>query len=196
MSDEALILRAKNGDEVAFRRLLVRHRAALKHICRRYYIPGADRDDVWQEALIGLNRAVATYESGRGRSPRSFLCFAVDRHLATALRMSQAQKHRRLNEAFSFDQAVPGTEGSASFIDELIDRRTPDPSGLVDDVETLREVIDAVAKRLTPIERIALIGMLDGTSYVDIAEAQSVTVKAVDNALQRSRRKLSELIAA
>ena len=171
-------------------------------IARDYFLPGADVDDVRQEAMIGVWKALRDHDPERG-SLRAFVALCVRRQLITAVKLATAGKHRPLSRAVYADAPVAGEEDDLTLLDLLV-APGADPARIVEDREQLRELLDVVAHDLSPLERRALIGLANGLSYEELREdaselrsrsggpSTSVAPKSIDNALQRARRKLAD----
>jgi RNA polymerase sporulation-specific sigma factor len=189
-----LVLRARSGDELAFRRLLDRHRDLIGWSVRMYGGKGLARQDYEQEALIGLHKAVRDYRADRESSFRNFAALCIKRQVITALKTATRRKHEPLNEAASLDAPLPA-DPDGSLGDLVSDRRStvPDPVEHVEQVESLHELSVAIRERLTDVEYACLrLWAGGGLEYQDIAGRLGVGEKTVDNALQRVQRKLGE----
>ena len=179
---EALIAAAQGGDELAFRRLLRRHQRLLEQQAARFYLPGADGEDVLQEARIGFAKAVRAYRPERGGSFRSFARRCVGRQLATALTAARRSKHRPLNEAARGEGAVRDSQNLPGG-DDPVDRALA--------AELLGE-LERAASSLSALERQLLAHALLGWSSGEAAHSLGIARKSADNALQRARRKVGE----
>lgn len=195
MTDAALVLRARGRDELAFRRLLDRHQDLIGIHVSKYFAPGADRDDLVQEAQHGFFKAVRDYKAGQGSGFRNFASLCVERQVVTAVMTATRRKHEPLNAACSYDAPIsPGAEEDLTLADLLADPRALEPAEQLAQGEQLLALTAAI-DQLTPLEHKALIGVaLEGESYEALAAAAGVSEKTIDNALQRSRRKLVRLV--
>lgn len=169
-------------------------------IASEFFLPGADEDDVRQEAMIGVWKGLRDYRPDRGTSLRSFVALCVRRQLITALKLARRGKHEVLNRAVYVDRPVAGEEDELTQLYMLV-APGADPARIVEDREHLAAILDVVAHALTPLERRALIGFANGLSYREIAgEVGGDTLwpdgtprhKRVENALIRARTKLSD----
>jgi RNA polymerase sigma-H factor len=160
-------------------------------IARDYYLPGADPDDVRQEALVGLLNGIRRYEPGRGMTPKTYYSFSIRRQLATAINAANRQKHRPLSESVRdlvFDRAlVPA-------LDTIVDERS-DPAAVLDRRLALRAALSEVAG-LSARERAALDVHLSEETYESAAARLGCSVKSIDNGIQRVRRKVNARLAA
>ena len=178
--DWRLLVRARDGDELAFRRLLRRHNGLFETIANRFYLPGGDRDDVLQEARIGFSKAVAAYRRDRNSSFRAFASMCVTRQVATALTNARRHKQQPLTGSVRGEQSERACAG-------VVDATTP-----LDRV-LMQERLDGLAqgcRRLSSLERAAVTRTAAGYSYEEATRELDVSRKAYDNALQRARRKL------
>lgn len=184
-----LVLQAQAGDRAAAERLVERMRPAVKAISRRFFLPGAEHDDVIQAGLIGVFRGIRTYRPGLSRDVHGYLAFCAERGIITALKEANRMKHRSLTEAVSLERTlVPGSsfEQPATLHDLL--PGGADPADRMEQTENLRELVDLINGGLTGLERGSLLRVVNGEPYPD--------EKTVDNAVQRARRKLRLAMAA
>ncbi len=189
LSDEELVEETRNGRSEALDELLRRYRRFARIKARSYFLVGGDRDDVVQEGMIGLYKAVRDYETGHGASFRSFAELCITRQILTAIKTATRQKHTPLNSYVSFD-LPQHDDGSRTVADTIEDVDTADPlTQLVqtDEVARLRELFDEV---LSELESNVLHLYVEGRSYQEIADQLGRHVKSIDNALQRIKRKL------
>ena len=195
-SDAALVLRARGGDELAFRRLANELQPMLRFIASRYWASGAERSDMDQEAMIGLHKAVRDYRPDRGTF-RAFAKLCVERQCITALKLSRGRKHQMLNEAASLSRTIIGggdTEDT-ELGDLLPDQTATDPVRALEAGEEMRAVIDA-SLGLSEWERASITGIAEGRSYEEISAEHDIPLKTIDNAAQRARRKLAAALEA
>lgn len=186
MSDDDLVLRAQRADSTAQRALIERYRRVARSKVRRYFVVGGDGDDIEQEALIGLYKAIRDFDPSSS-SFRTFAELCMSRQLASAVRAASRYKHRPLNLSVPFT-IDPGRD--ASPVVELLAGRSEDPADVVVADERAGAVHEAIAGSLTVLELDVLRRYLDGDSYAEIGAALDRPVKAVDNALQRVKRKV------
>ena len=191
MSDTELILRARGGDELAFRRLADRHRDRIRGIAATYYLPGGSADDLRQEALFGFHKAVQDYKPERNSSFPSFASLCIRRQVMTAVKAANREKHLVFTRRR--DLSVPDSAG-----DGLLDPEEGHLAYADHDADPLhrllqREDWDAVRRLclgLSPLEGECLGLFLSDLDYNEIAAEIGCTHKTVDNALQRCRRKV------
>ena len=187
-SDAELAALARSGDGTALDLLLDRYRRFVRARARSYFLVGGDRDDLVQEGMIGLYKAVRDYRDDQGASFRSFAELCVTRQMLTAIRAATRQKHAPLNSYVPLDG--PGDGDGHGVAERVADEPTPDPLARVvaqDQLAGLRALFDEL---LSDLEEEVLLLYVDGRSYQEIAERLGRHVKSIDNALQRIKRKL------
>jgi RNA polymerase sporulation-specific sigma factor len=186
-----LILAAQAGDEYASEALVAKYRSFVRCKARSYFLAGADRDDVIQEGMIGLYKAIRDYRAERQSSFRSFAELCVTRQLITAIKTASRQKHTPLNSYVSLQRST-GTEeeGDRVLSDILAARHVCDPADIVISAWEATTIRDGFTGALSGFESDVLVLYVDGKSYSEIAERLGRHPKAVDNALQRVKRKV------
>ncbi len=199
MSDEALAALAKSGRDgssEAVNELLERYKDTVRTTSRAYFLMGADSEDVIQEGMIGLYRAVMNYDETRGKSFSAFAYMCIVRQIQTAVKNSQRLKQWPLNFYESLNKTVFDEDSNeVALMDILPDEFSPDPEKIVIEQDTAQTTADRIAKLLSPFENRVLELYLGGMDYRSIAQSVDKTPKAVDNALQRIRKKLTVLFA-
>jgi RNA polymerase sporulation-specific sigma factor len=200
VSDAALILRARGGDELAFRRLLDRYRGLIHKAASLNFLPRGSSADLHQEALIGFHEAVSGYSPERGNKFKGFAWTCMRREVLTAVGAATRKKHGPLNESTSPDAPVGDNAADALTLGETgvfaDPRASADPHATIEVQGDLRRLATAVNSTLTEREREAVMGIAEGDTYRDIAERLGCDVKSIDNASQRAQVKLSEAMAA
>ena len=191
MTDLVLVERAKGGDELAFRRLLDRHRDLIEIHVSRYFVPGGDRDDLFAEGLFGLYKAVRDFDAGYRTTFRGFASLVISRQVTTAVKTATRNKHTPVNHGVPID--IPLAQGQRTLSETFADPRTVEPFDILAERQEVAELVDALGA-LSPLEQAAVVGFAEGRSYGEIASEAGANYKAVDNALQRGRRKLGRLI--
>lgn len=164
----------------AMRELITRHTRLVRACARPFFLAGGDDEDLLQEGMLGLLDAIRAYEPGSGVPFEAFAALCIRRSLISAVRASTARKHAPLNEALPLDRA-----------DAL---RAVDPEAELLDRERFETLLDALRRRLSPMERAILPLYLDGFSCREIAVKAGKTPKSVDNAVQRIRRKAVSIL--
>ncbi|MGQ0743011.1 MAG: RNA polymerase sporulation sigma factor SigH [Acidimicrobiales bacterium] len=195
MTDEQLVFSARAGDADCLNILLGRYRSIAKAKARGYFLAGGDAEDVEQEGMIGLFKAVRDFRADRESSFRAFADICVTRQILTAIKTAARQKHRPLNQYVSLSGPRLGGEGAENPAEVLVDPQTPDPADEVVASEGLMGLNAALARLLSGLEVDVLALYVEGRTYSEISEELGRHVKAVDNALQRIKRKLETHLA-
>ena len=190
LTDDDLAARAQEGSDPAQQALIQRYRRFASAKGRGYYIAGGDADDIAQEALIGLYKAVRDYRSDRQASFRVFAELCITRQIMTAIKTARRRKHQPLNQYVSISPAR-GEEPPESFAEHLLrDHRTADPADDVVADDRAQAVERAMEAMLSGFEVDVLRLFLEGQTYQEIGAVLGRHPKSVDNALQRIKRKL------
>lgn len=179
-----LLERAQSGNEFAFRRLCREYEGILRAVPLKYFPPaGLSRDDLFQEALVGFWKAVHDFRDGRNSGFANFAELCVERQVITAIKTATRQKHLAVSEA-------EGLEDQGAWMSA----RGSDPAEIVEGREEARMLLDCVRWDLSDLERESFVAIVIlGESYEDAAVRLGVGEKAIDNALQRARRRLGDL---
>jgi RNA polymerase sporulation-specific sigma factor len=189
--DDRLIAAVRSGDDAALTELLTKYRGFARAKARSYFLVGADHEDIVQEGMIGLYKAVRDFNPDMASSFRAFAELCVTRQIITAIKTATRQKHGPLNSYVSFSRPVAGDEdGDRCLGDVLAIRSMCDPAELVISAERIRALQEHFDAVLSDLEVEVLRLYVDGKSYVQIAEVLDRHVKSIDNALQRIKRKL------
>ena len=195
-SEMDLIAAAQAGDEVASSTLVSKYRSFVRCKARSYFLAGADRDDVIQEGMIGLYKAIRDYNPDRQTSFRSFAELCVTRQLITAIKTATRQKHGPLNSYVSLQRpATAEDEGDRVLSEILAAREVCDPAELVINAWEVDSIKQGFTEALSSFESDVLRLYVNGSSYCEIADRLGRHPKAVDNALQRVKRKVELQIA-
>jgi RNA polymerase sporulation-specific sigma factor len=192
LEDLQLVLRARNGDAVALDGLIRRYTGFVRLKASSYFLAGGDSDDLVQEGLIGLYKAVRDFRSDKETSFRSFAELCVTRQIITAIKTATRYKHAPLNTYVSFSHTPAGQEsdGDCTLGDALPGPSVNDPSVCVISTEELQSLVFTLGTGLSHLEAEALRLYLDGLSYEDMAVELGCDTKTIDNALQRVKRKI------
>ncbi len=189
-----LLLRARSGDDRAVEELLDRYRKLARIKARSYFLLGGDRDDVVQEGMIGVYKAIRDFDAGLGIPFRSFAEVCVTRQLISAVKSATRLKHGPLSRSVSLDQPVGGQE-DVCLADMLPAAESADPAATVVSTDELRALQRHFDEVLSDLEQQVLRHHVEGKSYDEIAATLQRHVKSVDNALQRIKRKLETHLA-
>jgi RNA polymerase sporulation-specific sigma factor len=197
LGDEELVHLARAGDDVALGNLIARYRGIARHRSRSYYLVGGDSEDVQQEAMIGLYKAIRDFDPGMEASFRTFADLCMTRQLISAVKGATRQKHGPLNGYVSFTRPVSTEDGDTRELGDLIPcLAESDPAELMVSAERIRALQECINSTLSHLESEVLRLYVSGKSYVEIADVLDSHTKAVDNALQRVKRKLEQSMRA
>lgn len=188
-SDEDLITSIKSGDKYALDYLLEKYKELVNMKVSKYYIVGAEREDIIQEGMIGLYKAIKSFDLYKEASFKSFANMCIERQLITAIKSSNRQKHIPLNSYLSLNTAAYENEEDTELIDIFDSNTTEDPLDTITKKEYYKTVEDTIDKSLSKFEKQVLEKYIQGESYVDIASKLDAPVKSIDNAIQRIRKK-------
>ncbi len=193
LSDEELVERARSDNEVALEELIGRYKGSVLSKARTYFLIGADREDIIQEGMIGLIKAIRDYKSDRLVVFRAFAEICITRQIITAIKTATRQKHIPLNSYISLSRPLYDDENNNQTLLELIESDAsfnPEERMLV--TESYKGVDQKIYKLLSKFERQVLEYYLSGRTYLEISDATKKSAKSVDNALQRIKRKLEK----
>ena len=190
-SDEDIIDYIKNGDEEALSYLLNKYKDLVNSKIGKYFIIGAEKEDIMQEGMIGLFKAIKNFDSQKANSFKTFANICIERQLITAIKSSNRQKHQPLNSSLSLNiNAYENEEENSSELIEIFQNKTvEDPLELITRKVYFTEVENAIDKSLSNFEKQVLNRFVNGESYITIAQKLNSPVKSVDNAIQRIRKK-------
>ena len=190
--DVRLVIRARNGDSDALDLLLRRYASFVRLKASSYFLAGGDGEDLVQEGLIGLYKAVRDFRSDKETSFRSFAELCVTRQIITAIKTATRYKHAPLNHYVSFSHTPAGqdSETECTLGDALPGPIVDDPSVCVMSTEELQSLVFCLGTGLSKLEGDALRLYLEGSSYEQMAEQLGCDTKTIDNALQRVKRKV------
>src|SRR3989442_5613681 len=191
LQDLQLVLKARNGDSVALDQLIRRYTGFVRLKASSYFLAGGDSEDLIQEGLIGLYKAVRDFRTDRETSFGSFAELCVTRQIITAIKTATRFKHQPLNQYISFSHTPAGqdTDGECTLGDALPGSIVDEPSIVVVSTEELQSLVFTLGTGLSKLEHVALKLYLDGSSYEEMAERLGCDTKTIDNALQRGKRK-------
>ena len=191
LDDHYLIALAKQGRRDAYDKIVKRYHGFVRLKASSYFLIGGDSDDLVQEGLVGLYKAVRDYRADRESSFRNFAELCITRQIITAVKTSTRNKHTPLNGYVSFSSAPAGATENEPTLDEMLPGSTVhDPVNQVISSEELRSLVACLSTVLSELESHVLSLYLDGHSYTAIGEKLDCDCKTVDNALQRVKRKV------
>ncbi len=189
MSDEDLISIIKSGDKYALDFLMNKYKELVNMKVGKYFIVGAEKEDITQEGLIGLFKAIKSFDKDKQNSFKTFANMCIERQLITAIKSSNRQKHMPLNSYLSLNVAAYEDDDEASIIDIFDAHQVEDPLDTITKKEYYQTVENAIDKHLSSFEKQVLNRYIQGESYVQIAQKLDAPVKSIDNAIQRIRKK-------
>lgn len=194
-SDEALIESYRQGDEKAIEVLLVRYKHLVRKKARAMFLTGGDRDDLIQEGMIGLFEAVNAYSSNKEASFSTFAGICIKRQISTAVSASNRKKNSPLNNYVPFDMPTKLEDGSDfMLLDVLCPGAEQNPENLFIDEEYTEYIKKELATRLSSYEKQVFDLYMDGMDYLEISDILGKSPKSIDNALQRIRNKVRQIL--
>lgn len=191
MTDEQIITEVQNGDKQALTYLMNKYKELVNIKVSKYFMIGAERDDIVQEGLIGLFKAIKMFKKDKNNSFKSFANMCIERQLITAIKSSTRQKHMPLNSYLSLNTSAYDNEeeNGIELINTLDNKMVEDPLETVMKKEYLKQIENSIEKSLSTFEKQVLNGYVKGYSYITIAKQLDSPVKSIDNAIQRIRKK-------
>lgn len=192
MNDEELIELIKSGDKYAIDFLIEKYKDLVNMKVGKYFMIGAEKEDIVQEGMIGLFKAIQSYKTDKQNSFKTFANLCVERQLITAIKTSNRQKHQPLNSYLSLSSSAYNNEddeNNSEMIEFFDSHTTEDPLETLTKKEYYKKVENAIDTTLSSFEKQVLQRFIKGESYVDIAARLDAPVKSVDNAIQRIRKK-------
>ncbi len=194
--DEELVLMSQNGDDAAQEYLLDKYKSLVRAKSRAYFLIGADSEDIIQEGMIGLYKAVRDYNEEKNASFRSFAELCVNRQMITAIKAATRQKHQPLNSYISLNKPVYEEESEQTYMDFLQSSSSAllNPEALLIGQENKSFLENQMVKNLSSFETRVLVLYLQGRSYFEIAHVLDKPEKSIDNALQRVKKKLEKFL--
>ena len=193
-TDNELVVSAKNGNEEALECLFNKYKELVNMKVSKYFIIGAEREDIVQEGMIGLYKAVKNYEENKQNSFKSFANLCIERQLITAIKTSNRQKHIPLNSSLSLNSPVYENDEDASLMEIFNSKIAEDPLDTITKKEYYKIVGNKIDEYLSDFEKKVLTRFAAGESYVKIAEKLDSPVKSIDNAIRRIRKKANKNI--
>ena len=192
MSDEDLIDVIKSGDKNALEYLIDKYKELVNMKVGKYFMVGSEKDDIVQEGLIGLYKAIKCFNSEKQNSFKTFANMCIERQLITAIKSSNRQKHMPLNSYLSLNTKAYEDDEESNILDVFDSHQIEDPLDTITKKEYYKTVEKAIDESLSDFEKQVLNRYMQGESYVQIAEKLDSPVKSVDNAIQRIRKKASK----
>ena len=193
-TDEELVLCAKNKEQEAIEYLFHKYKDLVNMKVSKYFIVGAEKEDIIQEGMIGLYKAIRNYNNEKQNSFKSFANLCIERQLITAIKTSNRQKHIPLNSSVSLNVSAYENNEDSELIEILNTEVAEDPLDTITKKEYYQYIETKIDESLSDFEKQVLNRFAMGESYVKIAEKLDAPVKSVDNAIQRIRKKASKSI--
>lgn len=194
LTDELIVEIAKEGDTDALDHLIRKYKNFVRVKARSYFLIGADREDIIQEGMIGLYKAIRDYRPDKLASFRAFAELCITRQIITAIKTATRQKHIPLNSYVSLNKPIYDEESDRTLLDVISGHKVTDPEELVISKEELGHIEKKIGEILSKLEWNVLMLYLQGRSYQEIAYELNRHVKSIDNALQRVKRKLEKYL--
>lgn len=194
LTDEAIVGQVHLGNSDALDFLISKYRLFVKAKARSYFLIGADREDIIQEGMIGLYKAIRDFREDKLASFRAFAELCITRQIITAIKTATRQKHIPLNSYISLDKPIYDEESERTLMDVITSPISEDPEHLMINREDYSHLEKKMGEVLSELEQQVLIRYLEGQSYNEISEELNRHVKSIDNALQRVKRKLERHI--
>lgn len=196
MLDEDIVNEAREGNGEALEFLIHKYRNFVRAKARSYFLIGADREDIIQEGMIGLYKAIRDFRNDKLASFRAFAELCITRQIITAIKTATRQKHIPLNSYISLNKPIYEEDSDRTLMDVISTTRISDPEEMVIHREEFGDIEEKMGEILSDLEWKVLMSYLDGRSYQEIAVELKRHVKSIDNALQRVKRKLERYLDA
>ena len=190
MTDEDIALLARDGDEAALELLMMKYKNFVRSKARSYFLIGADHEDIVQEGMIGLFKAIRDFRPDKLTSFRAFAELCVTRQIITAIKTATRQKHIPLNNYVSLNRPIYDEDSDRTLLDVITEEVPSNPEEMLINREDLSVIEGRIGQMLSDLEKEVLVRYMEGKSYVEISEEMGRHVKSIDNALQRIKRKL------
>ncbi|MFB4165659.1 RNA polymerase sporulation sigma factor SigH [Alteribacillus sp. JSM 102045] len=192
--DEFLVEKVRSGDSAALEFLINKYKNFVRAKSRSYFLIGGDHEDIVQEGMIGLYKAIRDFNGDKLSSFRAFAELCITRQIITAIKTATRQKHMPLNSYVSLDKPLYDEESERTLLDVLCGSKVSDPEELIINQEEFDDIELKIGEILSDLEQKVLRLYLDGRSYQEISGELNRHVKSIDNALQRVKRKLERCV--
>jgi len=187
-----IVLKASKGDKIALEYIIKKYKNFVKAKAKSYFLIGADKEDIIQEGMIGLYKAVRDFDASKTNSFKGFADICITRQIITAIKTATRQKHIPLNSYISLNKPVYDEESERTLLDIIATSIVTDPEELIISKEELKHIESKMNELLSDLELQVVEYYLNGKSYQYIADKLKRDVKSIDNALQRVKRKLEK----
>ena len=194
MTDEQVAKLAQGADDRALEYLLNKYKNFVRTKARSYFRIGADHEDIVQEGMLGLYKAIRDYREERLSSFRAFAELCITRQIITAIKTATRQKHIPLNSYISLNKPIYEEDSDRTLLDVITEEGMSNPEEMFIDREDLSFIEGRIGQMLSPLEKQVLVRYMEGKTYVQISDEMGRHVKSIDNALQRIKRKLTRYL--
>lgn len=191
-SDEDVVQHARDGDEIATEYLINKYKNFVRVKAKSYFLVGADREDIIQEGMIGLYKAIRDFRADKLSSFRAFAELCITRQIITAIKTATRQKHIPLNSYISLNKPIYDDDSDRTMLDILSGAKITDPEDVFISHELSDDIREKIQENLSELESQVLLSYLEGKSYQEMARELKRHVKSIDNALQRVKRKIEK----
>lgn len=193
-SDEEIVKLAKQGEEIATEYLINKYKNFVRVKAKSYFLVGADREDIIQEGMIGLYKAIRDFRADKLSSFRAFAELCITRQIITAIKTATRQKHIPLNSYISLNKPIYDEDSDRTMLDILSGTKITDPEEVFISHELSDDLRERIQENLSDLESQVLLSYLEGKSYQEMAKELDRHVKSIDNALQRVKRKIEKTL--
>lgn len=194
MSDEEIVLKAKGGNKLAQEKIINKYEQFVRSKAKSYFLIGADKEDIYQEGMIGLYKAIRDFNPEKLTSFKGFAELCITRQIITAIKTATRQKHIPLNTYVSLNKPMYEEESDRTLLDVIEGLTVSDPEELIIGREEVNHIEKEISKVLSELELEVLMSYLDGKTYQEIACDLDRQAKSIDNALQRVKKKLEKCL--
>ena len=194
ISDEEIVLKAKGGNKLAQEKIINKYEQFVRNKAKSYFLIGADKEDIYQEGIIGLYKAIRDFNPEKLTSFKGFAELCITRQIITAIKTATRQKHIPLNTYVSLNKPMYEEESDRTLLDVIEGLTVSDPEELIIGREEVNHIEKEISKVLSELELEVLMSYLDGKTYQEIACDLDRQAKSIDNALQRVKKKLEKCL--
>ncbi|MEF9894891.1 MAG: RNA polymerase sporulation sigma factor SigH [Clostridia bacterium] len=194
MPDDEVVKLAQGADDAALEYLLNKYKNFVRSKARSYFLIGADHEDIVQEGMIGLYKAIRDFKEEKLASFRAFAELCITRQIITAIKTATRQKHIPLNSYVSLNKPIYDEDSDRTLLDVITEGWSSNPEDMIINQEDVSIIEGRIGEMLSGLEKQALLSYLEGKSYQEISGEMGRHVKSIDNALQRVKRKLQKYL--
>lgn len=193
MTDEELVVKAQSGDEIAVNELLKKYKSLINKLSRSYFLIGGDIEDIVQEGMIGLYKAIMNFKDKKNASFKTFASTCIKNQIQSAVRVASSEKNKVLSTALPIMGEMNNDDEDEEEMEIIVPSSLPLPEDRVVEKENVKEIFDAIKSSLSTLEYKVLLLYLKGFNYNEISQSMNISKKSIDNALTRIKNKLSFL---